>query len=90
MECAMDRSQQRIDRQSHAEPRLRNRRRARRLTGRHADQEDGKLDRHGGDRHIAFQPGETQIHNMHPDNYFGRPGVAPSGEGAVKAMKTGA
>lgn len=58
----MDGGEQRIDRQRHAEPRLGDRRGASRLTRSNADQEDGKLDRHGGNRHIPFQPGETQIH----------------------------
>ena len=86
----MDRSEQRIDRQRHAQPRLRDRRGARRLTRGHAYQKDGKLDRHGGNRHIPLQPGETQIHKRIRTYFVGCPVLAPSAEGAVKGMKTGA
>ncbi len=67
VECAVDGSQQCIDRQQRAQPRLCTGRGARRLTRRNAYQKDGKVDRHGGNRHIPIQPGKTQIHKYTPE-----------------------
>ena len=86
----MDGGEQRIDRQRHAQPRLRDCRGAGRLTRRNTNQKNGKLDRHGGNRHIPIQPGKTQIHKHIRNRYVGWLVVAPSSEGAVKAGKTSA
>lgn len=89
----MRRCEKLLDRRDQRQPGLRACRGTRRLARRHADQQYRQFGRHGGDRHVAFQSGKTQVHALfYPSDKLNSDlGFLPKSlEGSVKQVKTSA